>query len=99
MNKVIIVTGGSSGIGRAACTALQGQGHRVYEFSRRDIPNNGVTHMGVDVSDENAVKAAVDEVYSREGHIDVLINNAGFGISGVIELTDNADAQRLMDVN
>ena len=99
MSKVCIVTGGSSGIGRAACRALADGGNAVYEFSRRDIPQDGVTHVTVDVTDEDAVQNAVRSVAEQAGRIDVLVNNAGFGISGCMELTDNKDAQRLMDVN
>lgn len=99
MNKVCIVTGGSSGIGRETCRALADMGCTVYEFSRRDLPQDGVTHMTVDVTDEESVQAAVEQIAAKEGRIDVLVNNAGFGISGCIELTENLDAQRLMDVN
>ena len=98
MNKVVILTGGTSGIGRATVELLRGQGCTVYEFSRRPAPEDP-WHRSVDVTDGTAVKAAVDEVYAREGHIDILINNAGFGISGAMEFTDPADAHRLMEVN
>ena len=98
MNKVIILTGGTSGIGKATAELLRRQGCTVYEFSRRPAPSDP-WHMGVDVTDDAAVKAAVDAVYSREGRIDILINNAGFGISGAMEFTDPADAHRLMEVN
>ena len=98
MNKVIILTGGTSGIGKTTAELLRRQGCTVYEFSRRPAPSDP-WHMGVDVTDDAAVKAAVDAVYSREGHIDILINNAGFGISGAMEFTDPADAHRLMEVN
>ena len=76
MNKVIILTGGTSGIGKATTELLRRQGCTVYEFSRRPAPSDP-WHMGVDVTDDAAVKAAVDAVYSREGRIDILINNAG----------------------
>ena len=98
MKKVVILTGGSSGIGRATTQLLREQGCTVYEFSRRPAPGDP-WHMGVDVTDGAAVKAATDEVFEREGRIDILINNAGFGISGAMEFTDPADAHRLMEVN
>jgi NAD(P)-dependent dehydrogenase (short-subunit alcohol dehydrogenase family) len=53
----------------------------------------------VDVTDAAAVKAAVDAVAGQEGRVDLLVNNAGFGISGAMEFTDPADAHRLMEVN
>ena len=98
MNEVVIVTGGSSGIGQATVALLRQKGCRVYEFSRRAAQSDPM-HIGVDVTDEAAVKRAVAEVLRREGRVDVLINNAGFGISGAMEFTDPADAHRLMEVN
>ena len=99
MERVVIITGGSSGIGLETAKALKKSGCRVYEFSRREASFDFMEHICVDVSDEAQVKAAVDAVVAKEGHLDVLINNAGFGISGAFEFTDTADAKRLMDVN
>lgn len=99
MNKVIIITGGTSGIGLETAKCLLAHGCTVYEFSRRKDGIPGMHHMCADVSDEIQVRNAVEEVFRREGRIDVLINNAGFGISGAFEFTDSADARRLMDVN
>ena len=69
-NKVVIVTGGSSGIGRCTASALKENGCIVYEFSRRNIPMEGVTHLSVDVTDEDAVNAAVQQVIQKETKID-----------------------------
>ena len=99
MDKIIIITGGSSGIGLETAKALQKSGCKVYEFSRRKASFDFMEHICVDVSDEAQVRAAVDAVVKKEGRIDVLINNAGFGISGAFEFTDTAEAKRLMDVN
>ena len=98
-NRVAIVTGGSSGIGRATAAALQRAGCTVYEFSRHDAGDPGIRHMGVDVTDEGAVNAAAAAVLEREGHIDIVVNCAGFGISGAVEFTEPADAKRQLDVN
>ena len=98
MNKVVILTGGTSGIGRATVELLRAQGCTVYEFSRRPAPGDP-WHRSVDVTDAAAVKAAVDAVAGQEGRVDLLVNNAGFGISGAMEFTDPADAHRLMEVN
>lgn len=97
--KVAIVTGGSSGIGRATAAALLRAGCTVYEFSRHDAGDPGIRHMGVDVTDEGAVNAAVSSVLEREGRVDIVINCAGFGISGAVEFTELADAKRQFDVN
>ena len=98
-SKIAIVTGGSSGIGRSTALALLRKGCRVYDFSRHDRGVDGILHMDCDVSDERQFAAAVADVAEREGRIDILINNAGFGISGAAEYTENEDAKRLLDVN
>ena len=99
MNKIAIVTGGSSGIGRETARALHARGCTVYEFSRHDAQTEGVTHVQCDVSDAQQFAAAVQQVCDAEGRLDILVNNAGFGISGAAEYTDNAQAKRLLDVN
>ena len=98
MNKVVILTGGTSGIGLATAGLLRQQGCTVYEFSRRPAPEDPF-HTAVDVTDDAAVRTAVDAVVEKEGRVDILVNNAGFGISGAMEFTDPADAHRLMEVN
>ena len=99
MNKVIIITGGTSGIGLNTARLLTEQGCRVYEFSRREEGTAAAIHIVADVTDEQQVNHAVQEVLEHEGHIDVVINNAGFGISGAIEYTDTEEAKRQFDVN
>ena len=99
MSKVCIVTGGSSGIGLAATKAMRDAGFAVYEFSRRGEGAEGVKHIVCDVTDEAAVKNAVDTVTAAEGRVDVLINCAGWGISGAVEFTPLEDAKRQLDVN
>ena len=98
-NKVVIVTGGSSGIGRCTASALKENGCIVYEFSRRSIPMEGVTHLSVYVTDEDAVIAAVQQVIHKETKIDTVINCAGFGISGAVEFTSMKQAKAQFDVN
>ena len=98
--RVAVITGGSSGIGLHAARALRGRGLNVYELSRRaENAEPGVTHLQADVTDEAQVNAAVAEILRREGRIDILINNAGFGISGAIEFTPAQEARRQFDVN
>lgn len=97
--KIAIVTGGSSGIGRVTAAALRDKGCSVYEFSRRDIPQQDITHITCDVTDESAVFSAVKQVVDKEGRIDILINCAGFGISGAVEFTTLESAKSQFDVN
>lgn len=98
-NRVAIVTGGTSGIGRATALALKEAGCTVYELSRRAQGVEGLHHIAADVTKEETIRAAVAEIMAREGRIDILVNNAGFGISGAVEFTDTADAKALFDVN
>lgn len=99
MNKVAIVTGGSSGIGRATAQELVKSGCTVYELSRRTIPIPGVTHISADVTDEMQVVSAIESILSVEGRIDILVNNAGFGISGAAEMTDSKASHSQLEVN
>lgn len=100
MNKTVaIVTGGNSGIGKHTALKLKELGCVVYDFSRRDIFTEGINHIGTDITDESSVARAVKSVIEKEGAIDILINSAGYGISGAIEFTDIADAKNQFDVN
>lgn len=97
--KIAIVTGGSSGIGRCTAAALRDAGCKVYEFSRRDLPLEGVVHMGVDVTSEDSVHRAVAQILEAEGRIHILVNCAGNGISGAVEFTPLQDAKAQFEVN
>ena len=99
MNKVAVITGGSSGIGKATAIELKKRGLTVYELSRRDSDIPGIIHIKADVTDGKSVSDAIDRVISEQGRIDILINNAGYGISGAVEFTQTEDAMRLFDVN
>lgn len=99
MPKVVLVTGGSSGIGLCTAGALRDAGCIVYEFSRREHTMDGVRHISVDVTDETAVRNAVKQITQAEGSIDIVVNCAGFGISGAVEFTELSDAKRQFDVN
>ena len=97
--KVAIVTGGSGGIGRCTALSLAKAGCRVFEFSRHEKPTQGLEHITADVTDEAAVKAAVEEVIRLAGRVDILVCNAGFGISGAAEFTSSADAHAQLELN
>lgn len=99
MEKIAIVTGGSSGIGRETALALAAHGCRVYTLSRHASELPGVRHIVCDVSDEAAFAHAVQAVAVQEGRVDIMVNNAGYGISGAAEFTENAEAERLLNVN
>lgn len=97
--KVAIVTGGSSGIGKSAVNALISENCKVYELSRRTNTDSKAVHISVDVTDETAVSDAVKTIFEKEQHIDILINCAGYGISGAVEFTELHDAKKQFDVN
>ncbi|MDW4908514.1 oxidoreductase [Streptomyces sp. ADMS] len=99
---VALVTGASSGIGKAAALALVAAGFDVVGTSRdtsRVTPLDGVTFLGLDVASDASVSAAVQEVSERFGRIDVLVNNAGVGSMGAAEETSVEQAQSVFDTN
>ncbi len=95
--RIVIITGASAGIGNATAKYFQDKGDKVYSFARRKA--EGFESVEVDVTDKTAVQNAVDFVVQKEGRIDVVVNNAGFGISGSIEDTSEENMKRLFDVN
>ena len=99
MAKICVITGGTSGIGKCTAEAMAQKGYTVYELSRREEGLPGMFHIPTDVTDPDACQRAIDEVVSQAGRIDVMINNAGFGISGAIEFTPIEQAKRQLDVN
>ncbi len=99
MGKTLVITGGSSGIGLATANLFREKGWRVFELSRHGDSHDGIMHIDCDVTSQESVRQAVAEVLRQTESIDVLISNAGFGISGAIEFTEPEDARRQMDVN
>ena len=99
---VALVTGASSGIGKAAALALVEAGFEVVGTSRntsRVTPRDGVTFLDLDVASDESVTAAVEQVIERFGRIDVLVNNAGIGAAGAAEESSVAQDQRVFDIN
>jgi len=97
--KVIIITGASSGIGLSIAQHLSLKGHRVYGISRTKLHEKNVKSIQADVTQFEQLQAAYQDIFQIEGKIDILINNAGMGISGAIEDTSYEDANYLMQVN
>jgi len=86
---VILVTGASGGIGAAAAKELKQRGHTVYGTYRRNAPEAPeFIPLYLDVNDEQSVQAAIDRVLAEQGRLDVLLNNAGMGIAGPLELPE-----------
>lgn len=99
MTKTAVITGGSSGIGLAAVRFFASKGYKVFELSRSGAGENKITHVHADVSDEESVIRAFAKIALETDRIDVLVNNAGYGISGAVEHTELAHAKRQFDVN
>lgn len=99
MNKVVLITGGSSGIGLQTARALLEKGCKVYTVSRSAFSMQGIHHIVADVTSAEQIAAAVAAIVQKEGRLDILVNNAGFGISGGAEFTSMDAAQRQMQVN
>lgn len=102
--KVILITGASSGIGFDAAQMLARQGHRIYAAARRTalmepLKELGVHVIGMDVTDEASMVQGVEAVIQAEGRIDVLVNNAGYGYLGAIETVSMEEARRQLEVN
>lgn len=95
----LVITGGSSGIGLAAAQLFAQKGWQVFELSRSGQSTHSVNHITCDVTSPNQTQAAIRSVLSLTDHIDLLIANAGFGISGAIEFTSPQDAHRQFEVN
>lgn len=98
--KVILVTGGSSGLGWAMCQRLSAVGHTVIGTGRKpEKEPKGWKLIAMDVTEDASVKSAVQAVIGLYGRIDVLVNNAGTGIQGAAEDIDVEMAKDLFDAN
>ncbi len=98
-NRICVITGGTSGIGLCTALEMKSRGYEVFEISRRRQGAEGINHISADVTDEKHIDEVISYIIDRAGRIDVLINNAGFGISGAVEFTETADAKKQFDVN
>ena len=101
MAKVVLITGISSGFGKATAEILATKGFIVYGLSRRqaDDCSHNIKVLQADVTDRVAVYRAVSVVLQNEGHIDVLINNAGMGFSCSVEDSSPENIDMLMNIN
>lgn len=97
--QIAVVTGASRGIGLAIAKMLLGKGYTVCGLCRRPGPLAEVQWISCDVTDDGAVQRAFSEIYQRFGNVDLLVNNAGMGISGAIEFSPETEIRRQLDVN
>jgi len=101
MSKVVLITGGSSGIGKSVGEFLQEKGFKVYGTSRNpnNYPNSKFPIVALDVTKLETISACIAEVLKVESKIDILINNAGAGITGPIEEIPDAEIKRNFETN
>ncbi|SNR50538.1 Short-chain dehydrogenase [Lutibacter agarilyticus] len=101
MSKVVLITGGSSGIGKSVGEFLTQKGCIVYGTSRnpQKIQQHPFKLVALDVNDIESINQAVAEVITAEGKLDVLVNNAGMGITGPIEETPTNEMRKVFDTN
>lgn len=102
MSKVVLITGASLGIGKSIGIYLSKKGYKVYGTARN--PDKYPQHtefplLALDVTDQNSIRLCVSELMEEEGRIDVLVNNAGMGITGALEETPFDEIDRVMNTN
>lgn len=104
ISRAVLITGCSTGIGRATALRLVKAGHRVYASARRlesiaDLAASGCELLALDVCDEASMQAAVARVEGAEGAVGALINNAGYGSEGPIEEVSMEEVRRQFETN
>ena len=104
VSKAVLITGCSTGIGRATAELLARSGWTVYATARRldaiqDLATKGCRILALDVCDEGSMRAAVDAVERAEGAVGVLVNNAGYGQEGAFEATPMTEIRRQFETN
>lgn len=102
--KTVLVTGASSGIGKATAIYLAQNGYNVYGAARRldkmeELKAYRINPVELDVSKEESIEACISRISAEAGGVDILVNNAGAGFYGSLEDVPMADARQLMDVN
>lgn len=103
LNRVVLISGASSGIGKACAKRLASEGDTVYGTSRHPdesaAGSSGFHLLAMDVNSDESVSAVIERIVQAEGRIDVVVNNAGFGIAGAVEDTSIEEAKALFETN
>ncbi|MGI8666256.1 MAG: oxidoreductase [Jatrophihabitans sp.] len=104
MARIVLITGCSSGIGKAAARQLNQAGYLVYATARKpdtlaELAAAGCRTLRLDVEDEASMVAATDRIRDEHGSVDVLVNNAGYGLYGPIEQLPLSEVRRQFDTN
>jgi len=104
MAKTVLITGASSGIGKATAIYLAQNGYHVYGAARRldkleALKENGVTPVVLDVTDDRSINGCVARIIRESGNIDILVNSAGLGSYGALEDVPMAEAKNQLEIN
>jgi NAD(P)-dependent dehydrogenase (short-subunit alcohol dehydrogenase family) len=104
MAQAVLITGCSTGIGRATAERLAKKGLTVYATARKldsiaDLEASGCRTLALDVTDEESMRAAVSAVEEAEGAVGALVNNAGYSLSGAVEALDLGEVRRQFETN
>ncbi|VBB48580.1 Aerobic energy metabolism [uncultured Paludibacter sp.] len=102
--KVVLITGASSGIGKETAKLLAAKGFKVYGAARnldkmKELTAVGVEILSLDITDEKSIENCVKQILLKEKRIDILINNAGYGSFGAVEVVPMEEARRQFEVN
>ncbi|MBN2596259.1 oxidoreductase [Labilibaculum sp.] len=102
--KIVLITGASSGIGKASALLFIDKGYSVYAtapstIAMTDLEEKGAKILQLDVTNSENCRQVVNRIYKESKHIDILVNNAGFGLYGAIEDVPLADAREQFEVN
>ena len=97
--QVIIITGASSGFGKATAEMLSQKGHTVYGLCRRAMQDTAIKYRQCDVRNREQIATVVAQIVAEQGRVDVLINNAGMGIGGALELATEEEIDLQMGTN
>ncbi|MEH6581476.1 MAG: SDR family oxidoreductase [Halioglobus sp.] len=99
-NKVVLITGASSGIGQVCAELLSQKGHKVYGTSRKpNVEVRSYEMIEMDVNDEDAIAAGISHIVDKEGRLDVVVNNAGMGVAGALEDTSVEELKFQFETN
>ena len=99
MKKVVVITGATSGIGQVTAEYLAKKDYNIYCLARRTGKLSNIKYLQCDITNESEILNAISVIVSNEKRIDVLINNAGIGVSGSIENTPYEDIKKTIDLN
>ena len=99
MSKIVLITGASSGFGKATAELLADKGYTVYGTSRNEVKHDKIRFLVMDVRDRASVQAAIDRIVDENGRLDVVVNNAGMGIGGSLEMATSEEIELQMGTN